>query len=173
MIPQNSKQFTYTGIDKIIYNNSIGNYSVIPQADKREKTTLLFEIDNILEELEYFEKERRKNQLISIMKAVVRNVDEKTIPESNDLLDFRFFGKTEYSIEEEFILNKKSQKNLINNINNFSKENISNFNFDKNLYNDDLKSEGNLLLNRKKIKKYNKSLKISKNLKSQNNFSKD
>lgn len=91
-------------------NSSQGNY-------KAEKKVLLREIDNIIHELEYFKKERRKNQMIEIMKSIVRNVDENTIPEPEDLLDFYFFGKSEQDILEDYLANNivEKQTQMLNN----------------------------------------------------------
>ncbi len=64
------------------------------------KGTLLLEIEHIIVYLEYFESERRKNQLIEVMKSITRKVDGSNIPSDGDLLDTVIFGRPQIEVIE-------------------------------------------------------------------------
>jgi len=134
---QNSSKIYVDGNNNMNNNSqNISNY--ISVNERQERKTLLLEIDNIIEELEFFEKEKRKNELISIMKSITRNVDIKNIPSSEETLNLYFFGKTEKMLIED------EGKNIIKN--NYSFDQIDKFKFNKsfnNNYNDNNNNDDN------------------------------
>ena len=131
---QNSSKIYVDGNNNMNNNSqNISNY--ISVNERQERKTLLLEIDNIIEELEFFEKEKRKNELISIMKSITRNVDIKNIPSSEETLNLYFFGKTEKMLIED------EGKNIIKN--NYSFDQIDKFKFNKSFNNNDDHNDDN------------------------------
>lgn len=91
----------------------------ILQLDKTECNskliTLKDEIDEIVNELEYFQRETRKKRIIRLMEVIADNFDENSF-DVDELMDFYFFGDRQCNIENQYI---DSEKNKFLKANNF------------------------------------------------------
>lgn len=81
-----------------------------------EKQLLIEEISLIIDELEIFEREKRKKKLILLMEKIAGCLDEDAITEE-ELTDRLFYGNKVCSIEKEFLKKRKGQSvnNYFNN----------------------------------------------------------
>ena len=176
----NKNQSSSNNINIFITTQVINKPNDQVSNNNAEKMTLLREIEHIIEDLEYFEKERRKNQVIEIMKSITRNVDKSTIPTPDDLLDEVFLGKSQNDLIDEFILREKLIENQkrksfadftekdfnsnlssnFNSINNSGNERAKNLNdINKMLMDDDKVYHPKLLLKKKTHMKYQEKIK--------------
>jgi len=124
------------------YNHNFDNDNL--NSNNEEKRILFIEIENIIEELELFQKETRKNQMIEIMKSIVENVDKTTIPDADEIMDQFFFGKSIKEIEENYLKEKLLQEDKLFQKNKNKSDNCK----------EDNKISQNLLSNDKNISKF-------------------
>jgi hypothetical protein len=73
-----------------------------------ELVSLKEEIDEIIHELEFFQRETRKKRMIRIMEAISEEFDEEKF-ELEELKDFFFFGDRTCNIENEHLEQQKTK----------------------------------------------------------------
>lgn len=118
-----------------------------------EKENLLEEIDEIVNELEIFEKNNRKIRIIKVMEKMAELIDEDLI-DQEEITDYLFYGNKLCNIEKEHISNFKNS--FINN------ENLCQIT-NKMLKDDEENYKTDLLL-RKMFRKKKKIFKMKKSL---------